>query len=243
MRETIMRIAAPVRRRARVFWALAGVLALIALSGCSGGSGSGVAAGSKDATVNAPLGVGAPSTGVEGLYTQIPAGTAFAEGGVTRYTFREEWRRALADAQKWNVDAYLVRATGDGVDASGVPAAWRLDFADAAVGQSVLSLTIDATGKVTASTETTGAAAKSVLGKRAARIPPNIMDSDRAAKFGRQALGLTAASTTTDPRLILAFDPLDGTGPDWTFSVLDPATGKRASARIDAITGAVSVRK
>jgi hypothetical protein len=236
-----MRATLPVGSRARACASAVFLVAALALSGCSGGGG--VASRSKETTVSAPLGIGAPSTGVSGLYAQIPAGTAFVDGGVTRYTFREEWRRGLADAQKWSADAFLVQATGDSVDTSGVASAWRLDFVDSTSKDSVLSLTIDATGKVTGSTETTGAAVKSVLGERAGRIPPNIMDSDRAAKFGRQALGLTTASGITDPRLVLAFDPSDGTGPDWTFSVLDATTGNRRNARIDAITGEASAQK
>ncbi|HEY5276701.1 MAG TPA: hypothetical protein VIK38_09265 [Coriobacteriia bacterium] len=55
-----------------------------------------------------------------------PPGREISEGGggPVQYTFREEWRRALAQAQKWRSGAYLVKAVGQQVNDEGVPSYW-----------------------------------------------------------------------------------------------------------------------
>ena len=171
----------------------------------------------------------------------IPPGRSFAEGGggPLTYTFREEWRRALAQAQAWDASAYLVDASGNFVNNDGVPSSWAFNF----VGQSgikVLRLEIDPWGKITASHEVSGEAAQSLIGVNAKPIPYQIIDSDQAVTIGESTMAARYdLLKTRDPSLGLRYSEADGSGPYWTYTLFYQPAASYVSTRIEALTGKI----
>jgi len=126
-----------------------------------------VGCGSAVSTATGPVGQGtpligssAPTTVTTGqtLADDIPPGRGIAEGGggPLSYTFREEWRKARAEAQKWRSGAYLIIATGQYVNDDGEPNSWALKFIDKP-RDAVLLVDIDPWGAVTQTREVSGA--------------------------------------------------------------------------------------
>lgn len=216
------------------------VLALCALAGC--GDGSGKTAGTSGNPEPQPkedtaTGVASGASSDD----QIPPGREIAEGGggPVQYTFREEWRRALAVATEWKSGAYLVSAVGDMINDEGIPSSWRLTFTDDSDSATVL-VDIDPWGKVTQKREFTGDDAKSQLGDYPEPISYAVIDSDEAVRIGKEAIGAKYdLSKTKDPRVVLNHSVLDGSGPYWQYSLFYQSTAEYVSARIDALTGKV----
>jgi hypothetical protein len=201
--------------------------AVVSSSGASGGSG-------------APVGTSAPSAAGSPLADEIPPGREIAEGGggPASYTFREEWRRALAEAKKWRAGAYLVSGSGLYVNDDGVPSYWALNFIDRADADAVLKLEVDPWGKITRSREITGAGVASDVTEYTQRIPYAIIDSDKAVELGKAALAARYdLDKTKEPMLGLNFSVLDGSGPWWTYTLFHTSTAQYVSAQIDAMTG------
>jgi hypothetical protein len=208
----------------------------IVLAGCTGGVPAGKTGTSSEASASA----GGSGTGGTSVSAEIPPGREIAEGGggPAQYTFREEWRRALQEAQKWRSGAYLVIASGDMVNDDGVPSYWALNFIDKTDADAVLKLDIDAWGKVTQKRELVGSDVGSVVTKYTKRIPFDIIDSDQAVTLGKAALGSRHdLSKTKDPRLGLNISETDGSGPYWTYTLFDQQTAAYITARMDAMTG------
>ena len=173
-----MSVTEQVRLRGIRAAALASAFALLTLAGC--GSGGAASTGPADSTGSGPTGTAAasaaaqsspvpsvapsaapsaaPSTGGQTLDGEIPPGREIAEGGggPMQYTFREEWRRALAEARKWRSGAYLITAAGAMVNDEGVPSRWALDFIDRADADAVLKVDVDPWGAITQTREVTG---------------------------------------------------------------------------------------
>jgi hypothetical protein len=176
------------------------------------------------------------------LADDIPPGRSIAEGGggPLSYTFREEWRRARAEAQKWRSGAYLITASGNYVNDDGEPNSWTLKFIDKANADAVLLVDIDPWGKVTQTRELSGSGVASFVGQYTKRIPYSIIDSDTAVGIGKAALAANyPLDKTNDPSLALNFSEVDGSGPYWTYMLFYESTAEYVSARIDALTGAV----
>ena len=249
----------PVTERVRRGWiraaALASVFAVFALAGC--GSGGAAPTGAADSTGDGPTGTAAPSTAARtspapsvapstadpSLDGEIPPGREIAEGGggPMQYTFREEWRRALAEARKWRSGAYLIGAGGDMVNDDGVPSHWSLDFIDRADADAVLKVEIDPWGTITRTREVTGDGVSSFVGPYTKMIPFGVIDSDEAVAIGTAAMATRYdLARTKDPRIDLGFSSLDGSGPDWTYTLFNESTAEYVSAHIDALTGEVT---
>jgi len=236
-----MPVTERVRRRGIRAAALASAFAVFALAGC--GSGGAAPTGGAGKTGAGPTGTAAPSTTGQSLDDEIPPGREIAEGGggPAQYTFREEWRRGLAEAQKWRSGAYLIGAAGDMVNDDGVPNHWALDFIDKADADAVLKVEIDPWGAVTQTREVTGDGVSSFVDQHTKRIPYDIIDSDKAVELGKAALASRHdLAMTKDPRIGLGFSSLDGSGPFWTYTLFDESTAEYVSARIDALTGEVT---
>ena len=138
-----MHVIGRVTRQGMWVWALVSVLAVLALAGCvSGGDAPLGTVGAKD---GAAVGKDAPGTAGQTPDQEIPPGRAISEGGggPAQYTFREEWRRALAQAQKWRSGAYLIAAAGEMINDEGVPSRWSLDFIDKADADAVFKVEVD----------------------------------------------------------------------------------------------------
>jgi hypothetical protein len=188
----------------------------------------------------------ATGTPVSGQTTldDIPPGRGIPEGGggPNSYTFREEWRRARSVAQTWRSGAYLVSGAGSFVNDDGVPNSWSLTFVAEAAADRILLVEIDPWGKVTSTREVTGDQAVFLLGSHAGRIPYGVIDSDTAVAAGKAALGARYdLAKTRDPRIGLRFRDADGSGPYWTYTLFNVSTAAYVSARIDALTGAVTL--
>jgi len=226
--------------------ALALVFAALGLAGCTIGAHqesplvqqASIAVGTGTAVAT-----GTPTTTDQAAAGDIPAGRGIAEGGggPLSYTFREEWRRALAAAQNWRSGAYLISASGDFVNDDGVPSQWTVAFIDKADADAVLVGEIDPWGKVTATREVTGDGVSSFVGQYTKRMPYAIMDSDTAVGLGKTALASRYdLAKTKDPRIGLNFSLVDGSGPFWTYTLFDESTATYVSVQIDALTGEVT---
>ena len=250
-----MPVTERVRRRGMWAAALASAFAVFVLAGC--GSGGAAPTGGAGDTGGGPTGTAAPSaaaqpspaataepiTGGQTLDGEIPPGREIAEGGggPTQYTFREEWRRALAEARKWRSGAYLIGAGGDMVNDDGVPSHWSLDFIDRADAAAVLKVEIDPWGTITRTREVTGDGVSSFVGPYTKMIPFGVIDSDEAVAIGTAAMATRYdLARTKDPRIGLGFSSLDGSGPYWTYTLFYESTAEYVSARIDALTGEVT---
>ena len=220
--------------------ALALAFAALTVAGCANGGAA--SPGTVDKKSEAPVGTNASSTAEPALTEEIPPGREIAEGGggPVQYTFREEWRRALAEAQKWRSGAYLISAAGDMVNDEGVPSHWALDFIDRTDADAVLVVEIDPWGKVTQTREVTGDGVSSFVGQHTQQIPFDVVDSDTAVSLGQAALASRYdPAKTKDPRLGLNFSVLDGSGPYWRYTLFYESTAEYVSAQIDALTGEV----
>ena len=174
----------------------------------------------------------------------IPAGRSFAEGGggPQSYTFREEWRRALAEARSWRSGAYLISAAGSFVNDDGVPSEWTFAFIDLPVPDEVLVIQIDPWGKITASHKVSGGDITSFVSQYTNRIPYEVIDSDTAVGLGKAALAAGYnLDKTKDPRIGLNFSLTDGSGPYWTYTLFYTSTAAYVTAKIHAITSAVTI--
>jgi hypothetical protein len=245
------------RRRTGLVGALTLALGLSLAAGCAdSGEESGEESASAEATTAAPGTVkatapegggsaeeGATSAAAPVDPADIPPGREIAEGGggPTQYTFREEWRRALGEAQAWREGAYLYEALGRYVNDEGVPSEWRMSFISgpAATADAVLVVTIDPWGNVTATEEMTES-----LGSHVSEfdqpVPVDVIDSDEAVTLGRAALGATFnLEDAQDPYVTVGFSELDGTGPFWRYGFFYPPTAEYASVPLDGVTGDV----
>jgi hypothetical protein len=207
------------------------------LAGCvSGGAGSGATPDSKG---SASVEKGASGAAGQAPNTDIPPGRGIAEGGggPMSYTFREEWRRAVGKAQAWRSGAYLISAAGVQVNNDGVPSHWAFNFIDQ-TADAVLLVEIDPWGKVTQTREVKGGGVSSFVGEFTKQIPYEVIDSDKAVAIGRADLASRYDLTKTkDPRLGLNISEVDGTGPYWSYTLLNTSTAKYVTARINAVTG------
>jgi hypothetical protein len=237
-----MHVTERVRRWSLLAAVLALALAALAPAGCGGGGGA------ADSQGGPPPGNGTPATAGQALSTDIPPGRSMAEGGggPASYTFREEWRRALVEAQKWRGGAYLITAAGDMVNDDGVPNHWTLSFIDKADADAVLVLEIDPWGKVTSTREVTktGQGTRSFIGKYTKRIPYDVIDSDKAVGIAKASLASRYdLSKTTDPRIGLDYSLTDGSGPYWNYILRDTSAREYITAQVNALTGAVTPPK
>jgi hypothetical protein len=217
------------------------VLASVLLAGCDSGTVPGVSwAPLQSSTATASLlGTGSTSAGAS-TCVDIPPGRGIAEGGggPLNYTFREEWRRARAEAQTWRSGAYLISASGQYVNDDGVPSSWTTVFIDRANADAVRIVEIDPWGKVTSTRTVTGSGIGSFVDANTGRIPCGIIDSDTAVRLGKAALATGRdLSKSKDPRLGLSFSSVDGSGPWWSYSLL--YSGSYITATINALTGVV----
>ena len=229
----------PMRVAAVIRIALVAAAVALAAGGCVSGGASPTLPGQSGRSADAGTPVpGTPDVG------DIPPGRGIAEGGggPMSYTFREEWRRALAAARAWHSGAYLVSGVGAFVNDDGVPSSWTFDFIDSGSPDAVLIVEIDPWGKVTGTREITGQEASSLLGPHAGRIPYAVVDSDTAVRNAKAALSSRYDLTNTrDPRLALGFSVVDGSGPNWTYTVFNKPSAAYVSARLDALSGAATL--
>ncbi len=227
--------------RGRWVGALALTFVMLASSACLGPGGL-VSHGPSATKSGALVGTGAPSATDQALNDDIPLGTGIADGGggPLSYTFREEWRRARAEAQKWRGGAYLITAVGLYVNDDGL-CEWTLRFIDKVDADAVLLVDIDMWGKVTRTREIAGDGVISFVNKYTKRIPYAIIDSDKAVGLGKAALASQyPLDKTKEPSLTLDFSRVDGSGPYWTYMLFYNSTAEYVSAQIDALTGAVT---
>ena len=215
-------------------------LAMLAPAGCASPGNSGTALD------GGPTPVVASSRGMAGtsMTGDIPAGRSIAEGGggPLSYTFREEWRRALAEARSWRSGAYLISAAGSFVNDDGVPSEWTFAFIDLPVPNEVLVIEIDPWGKITASHKVSGGGMTSFVGQYTNRIPFEVIDSDTAVGLGKTALAARYnLAKTKDPRIGLNFSLTDGSGPYWTYTLFYQSTAEYVTAQIHALTSAVTI--
>ena len=220
----------------RVLAAL-GLVAVLAL-GCGTPGSTKVPTGRPGATAAGPA-TPVASDG-QAPNQDIPPGREIAEGGggPVQYTFREEWRRALAEAQKWRSGAYLIEAVGNMVNDEGVPSYWALAFIDKAEADAVLRVEIDPWGKVTRTQEVTGEGVTSFVDQYTRRIPYGVIDSDEAVTLGKAALAARYdLARTRDPRLALGSSEIAGGALHWTYMLFYESTADYVSALIDPLTG------
>jgi hypothetical protein len=224
--------------------ALALAFAVLALAGCANGGDA--SRGTLDNKSGAPVGTEALSTADQVLNQDIPPGREIAEGGggPVSYTFREEWRRALAEAQKWRSGAYLIKAVGNKVNDEGVPSYWALAFIDKAEADAVLRVEIDPWGKVTETEEVTGDGVISFVDKFTKRIPYDVIDSDEVVTIGKAALAAHFNPLKTrDPLIALSSNEITGGTLHWTYMLFYESTAEYVSALIDPRTGEVTLRE
>jgi len=157
------------------------------------------------------------------------------------YTFREEWRRARAEAQKWRSGAYLVSGSGQYVNDDGVPNSWSLRFIDKADADAVLLVDIDPWGKVTQTRQVTGAewfhssastrsechTTSSTAIRRSSLAKRHWRPSTTSPRRRNRASASTSASST-------------GSGPYWTYTLFYESTAEYVSVHVHAITSAVT---
>ncbi|MDZ4063380.1 MAG: hypothetical protein U1E22_01820 [Coriobacteriia bacterium] len=176
----------------------------------------------------------------------IPAGRAIPEGGggPNSYTFREEWRRALPEAQKWRIGAYLISAVGDYINNEGVPSEWRFSFISDRDPGELLFLYMDPWGKVTRTEELADDEMLSNVSEYDKSMPYEVIDSDQAVQIATETLGARYnLADTKDPRIALGWSAIDGSGPYWEYTLFDNATATYISAQIDARTGVVTLQE
>jgi hypothetical protein len=224
--------------------ALAFAFAVLALAGCGGGGNASPGAvdkGSGAPVATTPPGAtNQPATG-QPQSREIPPGREISVGGApVQYTFREEWRRALAEAQRWRNGAYLVKAVGQDVNDDGVPSYWALAFIDKAEADAVFRVEIDPWGKITETEEVTGEGVISFVDQYTKRIPFDVIDSDEAVTIGKAALAaLYNPARTRDPLIALGASKLTGGAVYWTYILFYESTAEYVSAQIDPLTGEV----
>ena len=226
----------------------------ILVAGCGSSGSTAFPTGDPDGSAVAPPSLAASSASVgsappastapteQGSKADIPPGRETSEGGggPVQYTFREEWRRALAAAQRWRSGAYLISAAGDQVNDEGVPSHWSLDFIDRVDADAVLIVEIDPWGTITRSREVTGDGVGSFVDSHTNRIPYDVLDSDTAVQRAKAALASRYdLGRTRDPRIGLHFSALDSRGPYWSYTLFDASTADYISAQIDARSGEV----
>lgn len=226
-------------------WLAVLLLSTLLLAGCSG-AGSTPSGSTPPSTATGAAATSTPSgstgSGTVSGSSPIPAGRSIREGGggPVSYTFREEWRRALAVAQQWRKGAYLITASGTKINDNGVPSSWLMKFVDAIPADAVLMVEIDPWGKVTAKREVKTSEATDLLQPGDAKIPFGVIDSDAAVAAGKRVLAPKYnLSKTKSPSIGLTFRA-DHTGPYWTYLVEAPGS-KYLSAKVNALTGAVGV--
>jgi hypothetical protein len=225
------------RLLASVFVAILGFVVILA--GCTGMTKGSAGSQTSTATNTAAGGDAGSGSAVAG---QIPLGREIAEGsgGPTQYTFREEWRRALATAQKWRGGAYLITATGDMMNDEGVPSSWRLLFIDKAAADALLMVDMDPWGKVASQRELTGSEVGSFVSAYTKPIPYDVIDSDTVVGAGKGALAARYdLAKTKDPRVGLNYSVIDGSGPYWTYTLFYTPNAEYVTARMDALTSKV----
>jgi len=243
------------RRWAGLVGSLAVVLGLGLVAGCAGsGGGSGDPATDPPTTTAPGTGGGtapagerpeeAASSSALVSPDQIPPGREIAEGGggPVQYTFREEWRRALVEAQAWRPGAFLVSATGRYINDEGVPTEWRLSFIDAPTGadaDAVLFVVVDPWGGISQTEEVTESVSSRVS-EFDRLVPADVLDSDDVVALGREALGSTYnLAQAQDPYASVGFSVRDGSGPYWRYGFFYPPTAEYVSVPLDALTGAI----
>jgi hypothetical protein len=242
--EGAMTLCGVVHSRSRTLGKWVGAVRLgfvvVALAGCTSGGASQSPVGGQS---NSPVATITTSTASQAPTGDIPPGREIAEGGggPLSYTFREEWRRARAEAQKWRDGAYLISAAGQMVNGDGVPNGWSLRFIDRADADAVLLVDIDPWGKVTQARPITGGGVASFVGQYTERMPYEIIDSDEAVQLGQAALALKYdLAKTKEPSLGLGFSELDGSGPFWTYTLFYQSTADYVSVHVHALTSAVT---
>ena len=230
---------------------LAGIL--VAACGSSGpttlpviGPGATAAASAAATTPVGPPQSAAVAATDQAPNVNIPPGREIAEGGggPVQYTFREEWRRALAEAQKWRNGAYLVKAVGQQVNDEGVPRSWAFAFIDKADADAVFRVEIDPWGKVTETEEVTGEGVISFVDSFTKRIPFDVIDSDEVVKIGKAALAVRYDPLKTrDPLIALSSNEITGGALHWTYMLFDESTAEYVSALIDPHTGEATLHE
>lgn len=239
----------PSGRTLRTLMALGVVAALVV--GCGSSAPTKVPSGSSAPGSSAPLPTAGPpqpneTPVVVPVIGEIPPGREIAEGGggPVQYTFREEWRRALAEAQKWRSGAYLIKAFGDQVNDEGVPSYWSMAFIDKADADAALEIEIDPWGKITKTEEFSGESMISFVDEFTQRIPYDVIDSDQVVAIGKPALGeVYALAKTKDPRIMLSTSALTDGVLHWTYMLFNGPTAEYVSAIIDPHSGAVTLAK
>jgi len=209
----------------------------------TGRPGATVAASAAPATSAGPTPRASGDPTDQALNHDIPPGREISEGGggPVSYTFREEWRRALAEAQKWRSGAYLVKAVGNDVNDEGVPSYWALAFIDRAEADAVLRVEIDPWGKVTKTEEVTGEGVISFVDQYTKRIPYDVIDSDQVVAIGKAALAARYnLLKTKDPLIALSSNEITGGTLHWTYMLFYESTAEYVSAQIDPLTGEVT---
>ena len=222
---------------ASVFIAILGFVVILA--GCTGLTKDSAGSQTSNATNTTAAGNAGSGSAVAG---QILPGREIAESGdgPTQCTFREEWRRALATAQKWRAGAYLITATGEMINDEGVPSSWRLLFIDKAAADALLMVDMDPWGKVTSQRELTGSEVGSFVNAHTKAIPYDVIDSDKVVSVGKKALAARYdLAKTKDPRVGLNYSVIDGSGPYWVYTLFYSPNAEYVTVRMDALTGEV----
>jgi len=220
-----------------------GLVAVFAVA-CGASGSTKAPGGSPQAATAAPATPVASSPADPGPDQAIPPGREIAEGGggPVQYTFREEWRRALAEAQKWRSGAYLVKAVGQQVNDEGVPSSWAFAFIDKADADAVLRVEIDPWGKVTETEEVTGEGVISFVDQYTVRIPYDVIDSDEVVTIGKAALAAVYDPLKTkDPLIALGANKITGGALHWTYMLFYESTAEYVSALIDPLTREVTL--
>lgn len=171
----------------------------------------------------------------------IPPGREIGPlGAPSAYTFREEWRRALPEAQKWRIGAYLISAVGNQVNDEGVPSDWRFTFISDRDPDALLFIYMDPWGQVSSTEEVTENRGSHVS-EYDRPMEYEVIDSDRAVSIAKQALADDYDfADTKDPRLNLGWSVIDGSGPYWEFNIFHKPTASYLYVQIDALTGEVT---
>jgi len=195
-------------------------------TGATGGSSTSATL-STGTTMLLGNGVGLPSS------ASIPKGRTYTTSteGHPSYTFREIWRRAIVEAQKWDPDAFLVQAFARDMNSEGVPSEWTLYFARQSDGAYQIAK-MDPWGNVT-STQTFASGAKSSWHA----VPIGVIDSDTVAKLGTQRfIDLNASGfsrqqvqldwATSQPVIRWSYIVLDGSSHKFLGEVMNALTGE-----------------
>jgi len=220
----------------------AGSVAIFAGCGSPGttGTATGLPAGSH-ATVE-PSAATTPGSSSTVSVSEIPPGRAISDGGgPAQYTFREEWRRALAAARQWRSGAYLINASGNQVNDQGVPSYWIMAFIDKAAADAVFRIEIDPWGKVTRTNEITGSSVTSFVDEFTTRIPYDVIDSDQVVTVAAAALGAKYdLAKTSDPAVAIGSTAVSGGELRWTYMLLYSPTADYVSVAVDPTSGEIT---